>query len=68
MSGLHPHQVTALITVLEIMVCKPGSKELDSKGMNVPGLDFQCLTTQANVVEANWVAGKWMVTTVMKSN
>lgn len=36
----------------------PGSKELDSKGMNVPGLDFQCLTTQANVVEANWAAAR----------
>lgn len=36
----------------------PGSKEIDSKGMNVPGLDFQCLTTRYNVVEANWLAGK----------
>jgi hypothetical protein len=34
-----------------------GSKEIDSKGMNVPGLDFQCLTTRYNVVEANWLAG-----------
>ena len=35
-----------------------GAREIDSKGMNVPGLDFQCLTTRDNVVEANWVSGR----------
>ena len=68
MSGLPLHQVTVLKTLLVNMFFSPGSKELNSKGMNVPGLDFQCLTTQANVVEANWAAGKWMMTTMVGSN
>lgn len=36
------------------LTAQPGSRELNSKGMNVPGLEFQNKTTRYNVVEANF--------------
>ena len=39
------------------LTAQPGSKQLDSKAMETPGLEFQKKTTRYNVVEANfWTA------------
>jgi len=35
------------------LTCPPIAKETESRGMNVPGLEFQCSSTRFNVVEAN---------------
>ena len=41
------------------LTAQPGSKQLDSKAMETPGLEFQKKTTRYNVVEANfWTAHK----------
>jgi hypothetical protein len=32
----------------------PAGKELNSKAMQVPGLEFQCLTSRYNVIESNF--------------
>jgi len=42
------------------LTCPMGSEELQSKGMNVPGLEFQCFTSRYNVVEANNVASQFV--------
>ena len=36
------------------LTAQPGSKQLDSKAMETPGLEFQKRTTRYNVVEANF--------------
>ena len=54
---------TLLKTIKEVMAengqfiwltAQPGSKQLDSKAMETPGLEFQKKTTRYNVVEANF--------------
>jgi len=38
------------------LTCPMGAHELDSKGMGVPGLDFQKFSSRYNVIEANYAA------------
>ena len=38
------------------LTAQPGSKDLNSKAMEIPGLEFQKRTTRYNVIEANFYA------------
>jgi len=42
------------------LTCPMGAHELDSKGMGVPGLDFQKFASRYNVIEANYAATKFV--------
>jgi hypothetical protein len=39
----------------------PAGKELNSKAMQVPGLEFQCLTSRYNVIESTRLT-RWQTT------